>query len=770
MPSQFEYLTFSACLVVLLAGFAYVLKSRYEVRLNVLWWGACVVVLILGGIFTAGAGKSFSKLQSEAMVVMARTYAVELERMGHHKIQSDTAVDDPVFVSIRKVMESWSAANPLIADVYTVRRMGDGTTVIVVDPATDYDHDGQLSGEREQMTPIGEELDKEDAEDAGLKRALNGEASFNPEVIEDRWGRWVGSWAPIRGPTGAVDAVVGVDYPADSWHGIITSERRLRMGGTAALLALVAFGAAAFAVLRRDIVGRTAAELRFRDSDERMQLTVRQMPVGFIEWGSDARVVAWNPAAERIFGFTRNEAVGQLIMDQIVPPAVRQHVDAIFADLLSNRGGTHSINDNLAKDGRPITCEWFNTPLTNGSGRVIGVFSLVQDITERMNLEKHVQNAQRLNAVGQLAAGVAHDFNNILTIITGHTGLLLGRDDIADDARGDLERVESAAMRAASLTRQLLTFSRQQAMFPRPLSVNEVVQASAEMLTRVIGEHIRVNIRLTDNLPAVEADPAMLDQIITNLVINARDSMPRGGVLTLGTQLAEITNEMAVANPDARVGAAVQLSVADTGCGIPPENLGRIFEPFFTTKEVGKGTGLGLAVVHGIVRQHHGCILVESTIGKGTMFRILFPACELEAEPLRTKATQTIKLQHAPKKTVLVVEDEAVVRELAKIILERAGYDVLEAEDGPTALGIWATEKRRIDILITDMVMPNGITGRELALRLVGERPDLPVIYASGYSQELMAPDFEETEKSVFLQKPYMGDQLIALVKRLLRK
>jgi CheY-like chemotaxis protein len=325
-------------------------------------------------------------------------------------------------------------------------------------------------------------------------------------------------------------------------------------------------------------------------------------------------------------------------------------------------------------------------------------------------------------------------------------------------------------MRAASLTRQLLTFSRQQAMFPRPLSVNEVLQGSAEMLTRVIGEHIRVNIRLADGLPAVEADPAMLGQIITNLVINARDSMPRGGVLTLGTQLAELSPEMVLANPDARAGVAVQLSVADTGCGIPPENLSRIFEPFFTTKEVGKGTGLGLAVVHGIVRQHHGCIMVESMTGKGTVFRILLPACELEAEPLRTKATQSIKLQHAPKKTILVVEDEAVVRELAKIILERAGFEILEAEDGPTAMGIWATEKNKIDILITDMVMPNGMTGRELAQRLVAERPNLPVIYASGYSQELMAPDFEETERSVFLQKPYMGDQLVSLVKRLLRK
>jgi CheY-like chemotaxis protein len=307
-------------------------------------------------------------------------------------------------------------------------------------------------------------------------------------------------------------------------------------------------------------------------------------------------------------------------------------------------------------------------------------------------------------------------------------------------------------------------------MFPRPLRVNEVVQISAEMLARVLGEHIGFNIRLADDLPTVEADAAMLDQVITNLAINARDAMPRGGSLSIGTEFVTVTPEMARSNPESIPGPGVQISVSDTGSGIRPENLERIFEPFFTTKEVGKGTGLGLAVVHGIVRQHRGWIFVESTVSKGTTFRVILPTCEKTPETIRRKPTTSVQIAPPKLKTILVVEDEAVVRELARIILERAGYRIIEAEDGPTALRIWSRQKDEIDMLITDMVMPNGVTGRELAQRLVAERETLPVIYASGYSQELTAPDFEETKTRVFLQKPYMGDQLVALVKRLMPK
>ncbi len=767
VPNQIDYIIFSAAIGVILLGLARVLKSRHGVKLHPVWWCLCVVTLFAGGWATAQSGVKISKQQEESMIIMARTYALELERLGHEKVTLETKEDDPTYLTICKALSDWRIANPTASDIYTMRRVAPNKIVVIADPPTDYDGDGRFSGEREERTPIGEVFEEHDA---GLERALAGEACFNADIVVDRWGSWVGSWAPIRNSSGKIDAVVGVDYPSSLWYTAIAAARRDAMIGTAFLLAIIAIGGAAFSLLRTDMSKRAEVEARFRDTDERMQLTIRQMPIGFIEWDVNAKVLAWNPRAEKIFGFSNGEALGHSMFDEIVAPSARDHVDRIFEDLLVNRGGTHSINENMTKNGQVITCEWFNTPLVDERGKVVSVFSLMQDITDRIHLEKHVQQSQRLNAVGQLAAGVAHDFNNILTIVTGHTGLLLSRDDIPSDARADLERVEDAALRAASLTRQLLTFSRQQAIFPRPLRINEVVQISVELLQRVIGEHIHFNIRLAEGLPTVEADPAMLDQVITNLAINARDAMPRGGSLTIATDLIEVTAEAARENPEARPGPAVQISVTDTGSGIRHDNLPRIFEPFFTTKEVGKGTGLGLAVVHGIVRQHRGWINVESVLAKGTTFHVHLPTSEKPPESVRTSRTQSAKIEAPKLQTILIVEDEAVVRELAKIILERAGYCVLEAEDGPTALSIWSQLKDDIDMLITDMVMPNGITGRELAQRLSAERPQLPIIYASGYSQELTAPNFEETDRRVFLQKPYSPDQLTNLVKKLLRK
>ncbi len=765
VPNQIDYIIFSAAIGLILVGLAYVLKSRHGVMLHPVWWGLCVVTLFAGGWATAQSGVKISRQQEESMIIMARTYALELERLGHEKVTLETKEDDPTYLTICKALSDWRIANPIASDIYTMRKVSPDNIVVIADPPTDYDGDGRFSGEREERTPIGEIFNEHDA---GLERALAGEACFNAEIIEDRWGSWVGSWAPIRNSSGKIEAAVGVDYPSSLWYKAIAAARRDTMIGTAFFLAIIAIGGAAFSLLRTDMSKRAEVEARFRDTDERMQLTIRQMPIGFIEWNVNAKVLAWNPRAEKIFGFSNGEAVGRSMFDEIVAPAARVHVDQIFEDLLVNRGGTHSINENLTKSGQIITCEWFNTPLVDEHGKVVSVFSLMQDITDRIHLEKHVQQSQRLNAVGQLAAGVAHDFNNILTIVTGHTGLLLSRDDIPSDARADLERIEDAALRAASLTRQLLTFSRQQAIFPRPLRINEVVQISAELLQRVIGEHIHFNVRLAEGLPTVEADPAMLDQVITNLAINARDAMPRGGSLTIATELIEVTAEAARENSEARPGPTVQISVTDTGSGIRHDNLPRIFEPFFTTKEVGKGTGLGLAVVHGIVRQHRGWISVESVLAKGTTFRVHLPTSEKPPESVRTARTQSAKIEAPKLQTILIVEDEAVVRELAKIILERAGYCVLEAEDGPTALSIWSQLKDEIDMLITDMVMPNGITGRELAQRLSAERPELPIIYASGYSQELTAPNFEETARRVFLQKPYSPDQLTNLVKKLL--
>ncbi len=733
------------------------------------WLVWVLLVVVLGGGWWA-AQRACDEMRmhlARLLNILAPTYAEEMARMGHDKITLETKPDDPRYLEMIEALKRWQLANPFAHDIYTIRRTEDGKRRIMVDAETDYNRDGVFSGENEKRTPIGTEYDEDDA---GLDEALNARANFDEQIVQDEWGIWVGSWAPII-INGKVDGVVGVDYDAHLYASLINSANRMAIERLGLAALALAIGGAAFAIRRADATRRAEVEARSRHAEERLLLTVRKLPLGFIEWNANAEVIGWNPSAERIFGFMADEICGKPALQMIVAPGSREHVDKVWSGLMRQTGGTHSINENVTKDGRTIVCEWFNTQLISADGKITGVFSLMQDITERVNLEKHVQQAQRLGAVGQLAAGIAHDFNNILTIITGHAGLLLGTNGMPKPAIPELERIEEAALRAARLTRQLLAFSRQQAMFARPLYLREVVTSTATMLTRVLGVDITLNVRCAGDLPPMEGDPAMLDQVLTNLVLNARDAMPRGGSIDIAVELVEISEEAAKGDPDAHPGPALQLSVADAGVGIAPERLPRIFEPFYTTKQTGQGTGLGLSVVHGIVKQHHGWIEVESTVGQGTTFSLYFPPTNKkpESQAMLTPASLP-PATHASKKTVLVVEDEAIVRELARMILEREGYHVLEAEDGPTALRVWAEHKDEVDLLLTDMMMPNGITGRELSLRILAERPELPIIYASGYSIELTAPDFQPTDRHIFLQKPYLTDQLVTTVRRCLRE
>jgi PAS domain S-box-containing protein len=761
-----DYLIFAGCALFAFIVLEIVLRRTRE-RAKLPWpiWGIVSAILI-GGWWTARNACEDTRENIQRLVsTLSPTYAIELERMGHAKIGLDTKPDDPAYLEIVDVIKKWQQANVFAHDIYTVRQLPDGNRVFIVDAETDYNRDGKYEGERESRTQIGETFD---SPDSGLDLALAGQGNFNEQEVEDEWGIWVGSWAPIM-INGKVEAVVGVDYAAERYGAAVSAANFNVIQRLALVLFAIGIGAAAFTIQRADLARRTEVEARSRRAEERMLLTVRKLPLGFIEWNEKAEVVAWNPSAERIFGFTGEEMLGKAVFPLIVPPGSREHVDKVWAGLMKQTGGTHSINDNVTKDGRVLICEWFNTPLIGPNGKVTGVFSLMQDITERVNLEKHVQHSQRLTAVGQLAAGVAHDFNNILTIITGQAGLLLGQDNIPKDVLPELERIEEAAIRAAGLTRQLLAFSRQQAMFARPLRLNEVVANAVTMLRRVLAADISLRTRLGEERLVIEADPAMLDQVITNLVLNARDAMPRGGSLAITTEVVEIDHTAALTDPDAQPGPAVRLSVSDTGMGMRPEQLQRIFEPFYTTKQTGHGTGLGLCVVHGIVKQHHGWIDVQSTPGQGTTFHLYFPPTDKSPEATPIELPEPVQLAVSrERKTILVVEDEPIVRELAGMILEREGFRVIEAEDGPTALRRWAEHGSEIDLLLTDMMMPNGITGRELSLRLLLERPDLPIIYASGYSVELTAPDFQPNERQIFLQKPYLTEQLVATVRRCL--
>jgi nitrogen-specific signal transduction histidine kinase/ActR/RegA family two-component response regulator len=390
------------------------------------------------------------------------------------------------------------------------------------------------------------------------------------------------------------------------------------------------------------------------------------------------------------------------------------------------------------------------------------VHCYAEDITESLNLEAQLRQVQKMDSVGQLAAGVAHDFNNILTIIQGHAGLMLSDPGLESLMADSARQISLAADRAANLTRQLLMFSRKQTMQPQLLDLNETVANVSKMLRSLAGEQVSLRRNPASHLPPIYADAGMLEQVLVNLVVNARDAMPKGGTLALGTFASEIDEAYVQHQSEARKGYFVGLSVQDTGHGMDDTTLGRIFEPFFTTKDIGKGTGLGLATVYGIVKQHQGWVEVESRLGQGTTFKIFIPASSQARVP-----GAGIQTERAPggSETILLVEDEVALRDLVQEVLRKKGYTVLVAPTGAQALKVWERHQEEIDLLLTDMMMPEGVSGRELAERVLAEKPDLKVIYSSGHSLDLVSPGLSLKEGSNYLQKPYHPETLARTVR-----
>ncbi len=403
-------------------------------------------------------------------------------------------------------------------------------------------------------------------------------------------------------------------------------------------------------------------------------------------------------------------------------------------------------------------------PIREPDGGIKHAVGVATDITRHRQLEGQLLQAQKMEAVGQLAGGVAHDFNNVLTVVIGYTRLLLDGGTMPADAIEPLTQIFIAGTRAANLTRQLLVFSRKQTVNRRNIDLNQVAGEFAQMIRRLIGEHIKLELALSAVPCTAEVDAGMMEQVLMNLAVNARDAMPNGGTLTIGTEQLTIADAAARRHPEARPGEFVCLSVRDTGCGIPTENLTRIFEPFFTTKDVGHGTGLGLAMVFGIVHQHQGWIELESAVGAGTCFRILLPS--------RSSATTTpvsLPTKPAPARrgseTMLLVEDEPAVREFAVAVLRSHGYRVLQACSGIDALEVWKWHGARIALLVTDLVLPDGLSGVELAARLRKEKPTLKVVLTSGYASETIGEEFRPPAGMHFIHKPYKPQLLAQTVR-----
>lgn len=647
--------------------------------------------------------------------------------------------------------------------------------------------------------------------------------------------------------------------------------------------------------LVRDITERKKIEETLRSSQQNLALHVMQTPLGVIEWDLSFKVAKWNPAAERIFGYSRNEALG-LHASFIVPPIAREQVEHIWRDLIQKKGGLRSTNENVTKDGKLIYCEWYNTPLVDADGKVIAVASLVQDISERRaaeealrksqafnrsildsvdegfividreyrilsanrafcnmvnlsensiegrkchevthnlmhpcfeegeecpvrrtfetgkgysvshthedaggsrqyvelksypitdesekvisvietlndvtdkkKLEEQLRQAQKMEAIGTLAGGVAHDFNNMLTAIFGYGEIIKMTMEPDDPHHAAVDQIMRAAQRAADLTQGLLAFSRKQVLDTKPVEVNSIVRNVEKLLLRLIGEDIDLSTHLADEELIVMADAGQIEQVLMNLATNARDAMPRGGALTISTEMVELTPDFISTHGYSRPGRHALISVSDAGCGMDAGTREKIFEPFFTTKERGKGTGLGLSIVYGIIKQHNGNINVYSEPGKGTIFRIYLPMITPQKEDLQAEA---VSLPLGGTETILLAEDDHTVREMISSVLTSAGYKVIDAIDGQDAIAEFEKNADRIDLMILDVIMPKK-TGKDVYDAISSRRPDMAVLFISGYASDMVYRKNIHKGRGEFISKPVGPREIMQKVRYLLDK
>ena len=503
---------------------------------------------------------------------------------------------------------------------------------------------------------------------------------------------------------------------------------------------------------------RTEAALR--ESNETLQAVIRACPVAIVTMDLEGRVRMWNEAAERLLGWSAEEVIGRP-----VPALGREEFRRLTEDVARGRAYSAMPATRRRKDDTLVEVSISRAPLHDGQGRLVGSVAMLFDLTPQRRLEEQVIEAQKMEAVGRLAGGIAHDFNNILSGIKGFAAILLQDLGPGDRRHEEALQIARAADRAENLTRHLLAFSRRQLLEPAVLDLGNLIDNLSPLLRRLIGEDVELSTSAHGHNRVV-GDPVQIEQIILNLAVNARDAMPRGGKLTIRTSPVQIVADAGDSHPTLPAGRYVKMEVSDTGFGMDRATAARVFEPFFTTKPAGKGTGLGLSTAYGIVKQSQGHIAVASVPGKGTTFEVYLPRTEEEVTPVILATSAHRVVPPAATETVLVVEDDDMVRGLATYVLRRAGYSVLAAADGEEALSVSNHHYGVIDLMLTDVVMPR-MSGPELATKLRTRRPTLRVLFMSGHGEETLAPH-QLDGSLVLLEKPFSASGLLDSVRALL--
>lgn len=512
-----------------------------------------------------------------------------------------------------------------------------------------------------------------------------------------------------------------------------------------------------------DIHEQKMTELQNRTLHERVRLQFEYTPAACLLLSPNFDVMDWNPAAEKMFGYTRDEILGKSVYGTIVPASVKPQVDVVLDRLLSGRKSVSAVNENTTKSGEIITCEWLNTPMFDGE-TCTGIVSMALDVTEKRKAEEKLRQAQRMEAVGQLTGGIAHDFNNLLQVIFGNAEILAqglkGQPQLGRWA----ETIQTAAQRGANLTQRLLAFSRQQILAPTTVDLHALISNFIELLNLTFGENIDILADIDDHLGTLTLDVGQLEDALLNLALNARDAMPNGGRLVIAAHALPLPE--GEAQGEDKTTSYIALSVSDTGTGMAPSVLKQAFEPFFTTKDVDKGSGLGLSMVYGFVKQSGGHVRIDSQLGRGTTITMWFPQTGV-ARPAPQQLVSKVGALPTGNERILVVEDDDMVRSYVTTQLESLGYEVFEAADGATALNM-LTAIGPVDLLFTDMIMPGQMSGGDLAEAIANHFPTTRILFTSGYTEKVGDGHLHLPPGAQLLRKPYYRQDLARRVREVL--